>query len=319
MVIIGTDDGLFVWRSETSELSRLDSGCGRVTSVTVTGTGRFFAACDRARVLAGEIRDGISGELAEGLDRAPQCVASQGDGVYVGTAPAAVYRFDNAFRRWELLCDLQKMPFAADWTAPVGEPAVRSLAPHPNILGGLYADIHVGGIVRTLDGGLSWEPVSLGLELDVHQVVATPARPDNVYAATADGFYRSRNEGDRWDRMNEGLENLYCRAIAVHSTCPEVILISGSPSNPGEWASQGKRFAVFRSDDAGKSRTRVIHGIPAEISQEVDSFCLAFSVHHPARAYCASREGVLYQSQDMGLTWDEVATQLPPINALAST
>ncbi|MDX9972412.1 MAG: hypothetical protein RBU21_05400 [FCB group bacterium] len=318
MIIIGTDDGLFAWRPEEATLMRLGTDCGRVTSVAVTGTGRFFAVCGNARVIAGDVNSAEVAELNDGLEGVARCVATQGDGVYVGTVPAAVYRYDTAFKRWESLGDLRGMPFAANWTSHTGDPVVRTLAPHPNIPGALYADIHVGGIVRTLDGGLTWESISAGLDPDVHQVTTTPARPDNVYAATADGFYRSRTEGDRWDRMNEGLENLYCRAVTVHPTCPEVILLGCAPVSPAEWDEQNKRFAVFRSDDSGKTWRRVIHGLPAEMPAEVDSFFIAFSVHFPDRAFCARRDGILYQSLDMGMTWDEVANGLPRINALAA-
>lgn len=319
MILIGTDDGLFLWRTNFAAPERFGPAGVRITSIAATGTGRFYAVADKSRLLVGDPQEGVLDNAGDGFEGAPTCVATHGgEEVYVGTEPPAVYRLDASDRRWKPIGLLHAMPFAAGWSSPSGQAAVRSLAPNPNTRGALYADIHVGGIVRTLDGGLTWEPVAEGLEEDVHQVVTTPTRPDYVYAATADGFYRSRSEGDRWQKLNSGLENLYCRAVAVHPVCPEIILISGSPTSPGGWGTEGKRFALFRSDDAAKTWSRVAHGIPPEMPEEVDTFCLIFSDHHPDHAYCARRDGIIYFSPDTGLTWEEKFTGLPPIRALAA-
>lgn len=319
MIIIGTERGLLVWKPEHNSIDSFEGALGRVTSVAVTGTGDFFAVVDRERVVAGDAVEGHVETLAEGLDLTPASVATHGgEVVYVGTEPPAVFRLDRSLGRWERIGDLQSQPFAAGWSSPSGRAAVRSIAPHPDTPGGLYADIHVGGVVRTLDGGLTWEAVAKGLELDVHEVVTTPTRPSDVYAATADGFYRSYSEGDSWQRCNEGLENLYCRAVAIHPQCPEIILVSGSPMTPGEWGPEGKRFGVFRSEDRGDTWWRVMHGLPPEMPEEVDTFCLCFSTLYPDRAFCARKDGILYESLDTGLTWEEVVTGLPRIYALSA-
>ena len=72
---------------------------------------------------------------------------------------------------------------------------MRSVAPHPTNDRGLYLDIHVGGIMRTLDGGETWTRTTHGLELDVHEVATHAVNPHAVYTATADGFYISPDEG----------------------------------------------------------------------------------------------------------------------------
>jgi hypothetical protein len=46
----------------------------------------------------------------------------------------------------------------------------------------LLANVHVGGIPRSTDAGLTWQP-TIDIESDVHQVCAHPSRPDIVIAA----------------------------------------------------------------------------------------------------------------------------------------
>ena len=53
--------------------------------------------------------------------------------------------------------------------------------------GTIYANIHVGWIVRSRDGGETWENLQEGLEMDVHQVSTHPSDPEIVFAATRKG------------------------------------------------------------------------------------------------------------------------------------
>ena len=66
----------------------------------------------------------------------------------------------------------------------------------------LLANVHVGGIPRSLDGGASWRP-TLDIDLDVHEVSAHPSRPELVAAASAQGLCISRD--GPLDRVGGGL------------------------------------------------------------------------------------------------------------------
>jgi photosystem II stability/assembly factor-like uncharacterized protein len=170
-----------------------------------------------------------------------------------------------------------------------------------------YLDIHVGGIVRTRDGGRTWEAVNNGLEEDVHQVATHPSKPERVYAATADGFYLSEDEGATWQRRNEGVTNLYCRGIAVHPKNPDIILVSGSPSPPPSWRRGGPQFALFRTEDAGRTWRRVIDGLPCPCPSVIDTNNIAFSHADPDLVLCALRSGELFMSRDAGTKWEKAA------------
>jgi photosystem II stability/assembly factor-like uncharacterized protein len=57
------------------------------------------------------------------------------------------------------------------------------------------------GLFRSADGGESWKAVGKGLK-NMAAVAVNPRRPDEVYAATADGvIFRSADGGMRWERQ----------------------------------------------------------------------------------------------------------------------
>src|SRR5207249_1971591 len=80
--------------------------------------------------------------------------------------------------------------------------------------GTVYVNVHVGGVVRSRDGGRSWTP-TVDIESDVHQVLAHPSRAEVVLAAAADGFGVSRDCGASWRFITEGMHAHYLRAVAV--------------------------------------------------------------------------------------------------------
>ena len=113
----------------------------------------------------------------------------------IGTEPAHIYRLvdSGGTERLQAFDDLECQ---SKWYTPWGgPPAVRSFAHAGNTL---YADIHVGSIMRSADRGHSWDSVTAQLDDDVHQVVTCTAAPTRVYANTADAVYVSDDEGQTW-------------------------------------------------------------------------------------------------------------------------
>jgi len=153
------------------------------------------------------------------------CIAWARDGqLLVGTVSARLARV--AHNTLQFFESFDQVPERKLWNTPFGsEPDVRSLAVSTD--GTIYANIHVGWIVRTMDGGKTWKNLRKGLEMDVHQVEVNPSNPAIVFAATADGFYISEDRGDSFERRNTGLSNLYSRACACFPE-EEIYLLSSS-------------------------------------------------------------------------------------------
>ena len=58
----------------------------------------------------------------------------------------------------------------------------------------VLANVHVGGIQRSTDGGVTWRP-TIEVDSDVHEVRAHPSQPRIVIAASAIGLCISRDGG----------------------------------------------------------------------------------------------------------------------------
>ena len=224
----------------------------------------------------------------------------------IGTEPPHVYRMERGTpaRRIE---SFARLAVRDDWYTPWGgPPAVRSLA-HSGA--DVYADIHVGSIMRSADRGESWKPVTPGLHQDVHQVAVCPAAPERVYANTAQAVFVSGDRGDSWEHRSGGLPARYGRAVAVHPADPDCLLASVSRGPHAEGT--GK---LFRSDDAGRSWAHVRDGFPEVARDNVDTFRVAFDA---AGVAWAAVEETLYRSGDRGRRWQAVWSASSEIRAVS--
>ena len=98
------------------------------------------------------------------------------DIVYFGTSPAQVYRSENGGDSWESLglnqgSDVVTMDFPTRLIAITVDPADSNL---------IYAALEVGGVVRSRDGGRTWQDCKEGMALMKAAWTCTaslPARP----------------------------------------------------------------------------------------------------------------------------------------------
>jgi hypothetical protein len=75
---------------------------------------------------------------------------------------------------------------------------IRSVAANSNGII-LFANVDVGGIPRSVDGGRTWQP-TIDINSDFHEVRAHHADPDIIVAASAIGLCISRDAGATWHR-----------------------------------------------------------------------------------------------------------------------
>src|SRR5439155_24761820 len=77
-----------------------------------------------------------------------------------------------------------------------------------------HVNVHVGGIPRSRDGGATWEP-TIDVDADVHQVLTHPQDANLILAAAAVGLCVSRDGGDTYRFVTDGLHSSYARAGAI--------------------------------------------------------------------------------------------------------
>ena len=235
------------------------------------------------------------------------CCVVVGDRVYVGTDDARMLRLRDGSSVLEPMEAFDSAPGRNTWFAGsaivngqrIGPPlGVRSLA--VNSTGTiLFANVHVGGIPRSIDGGRSWQP-TIDINTDVHEVHAHPARPEIVVAAAAVGLCISRDSGASWVIEREGLHAPHCYAVAISG---DNILISAS-TDP--FAAEGRIYR--RSLKLDGSLVPIEGGMPSWTGGIVDTGCIAAN---GSFIVVADKAGNLYVSEDFGRAWSCRSTGLP--------
>ncbi len=235
--------------------------------------------------------------------------------LYAGTSPVGVYRSDDGGDSWRRLPNAVQ-PERVKMKSFVCR--VMRLVADPARPEELYAALEVGGVMRSLDGGETWDDCSSDLlklaelpqlkskidsdtdiegMLDGHAVCVSGAKPGTVFLAVRMGLFESGDRGSSWRSMEIGRFSplTYGRDILVSPANPRHLYACLSP------AARSKDGSLYRSQDLGETWTRFDHGVKAE------STMMAVALHRrdPEQVYCVSRSGQVFGTQDGGRTWAE--------------
>jgi hypothetical protein len=234
------------------------------------------------------------------------CCMAVRDVLYVGTDDARMLRLGDA-GALDPIDGFDRVAGRDTWFAGsaivngqrVGPPlGIRSVA--ANADGSvLFANVHVGGIPRSLDGGRSWEP-TIDIHSDVHEVRGHPSDPDVIAAASAVGLCMSRDAGATWMIEQDGMHAPHCSAVAFSG---EDVLVSAT-TDP--FAAQGRIYR--RPISIEGALTAVEDGLPLWTEGKVDTGCMA--TKGPVIAF-ADRGGNLYLSTAFGRGWSRIHSGLP--------
>ena len=286
-MLIATETDVFVW-----DLARPEP-------IVASKDFRAMAegATRRVIVLGGSILHDSGGQFKRlqcKIDQKVACILILTEAplrALIGTEQAHLYEINLESDNVSLMRQFAQLSCRDDWHTPWGgPPAVRSLAASVDCL---YADIHVGSIMRSLDGD-TWDPVTPDLNEDIHQVATSPAAPKRVYANTANAVYVSEDRGESWIHRGAGLASRYGRAIAVHPNDPDHLMASVSD---GPHVGNGQ---LYCSSDFGARWTHVTDGFPATTERNIDTFQVAFSADGTA---WATIDDTLYKSDNRGKSW----------------
>lgn len=197
----------------------------------------------------------------------------------VGTGPPAIYRDGREFA----------LPGSERWSFfPPDPPHVLTIVVWEKLI---VAGIEMGGLVRSRDGGGTWEVIGREVNEDVHRLHLDHADPDHLWVGAQDGLYETRDGGDSWNKV-PGTDGLYVHGIAVHRKEPRTMWL------------QARGGPILR----GPSWER-IRGVP-QPDYGVDAFDL--DPNDPATLYYGAGD-TLFRSRDAGRSWEIRARGLPNI------
>jgi hypothetical protein len=235
------------------------------------------------------------------------CCMAVRDTIYVGTEDARMLRLSPGGGALDPIDGFDRVAGRDSWFAGsaivngqrMGPPlGIRSVAANAN--GSvLFANVHVGGIPRSTDGGRTWQP-TIDINSDVHEVCAHPANPEIVVAASAIGLCISRDAGATWAIEHDGLHASYCSAVAFSG---DDILVAVSTDH---FAPQGR---IYRRPIKPDGETVAVEaGLPTWLNGIADTGCIATNGSAIA---VVDRAGTLYLSTESGLAWSRSNGELP--------
>ncbi|PYQ21410.1 MAG: glycosyl hydrolase [Acidobacteria bacterium] len=251
--------------------------------------------------------------------------ASEPDVLYCGVAPAALFESRDAGGSWRLVRGLFDHPHRPRWSPGGGGLCLHTILLHPTDRGRLLVAISTGGVYLTVDGGRTFRVSNRGIRADflpdkhpefgqcVHKVVRHPARPEQLFLQNHWGLYRSRDGGESWQDVANGVPSDFGFAMAAHPHDPDTVYIVPLESDGFRCVPEGK-LRVYRTRDAGRSWRPLARGLPQENAYEtVLRDALATDTRDPAGVYFGTRSGRVYGSRDEGASWKSIVDGLPPV------
>ncbi len=189
-------------------------------------------------------------------------MAFDGDAVFAGMEPAAIFVSRDGAASWRECTEVAKLRDAHKWSLPYSHEAgcIRGFAFHGTRA---YASVEVGGALRADDRGETWRlcdgstgnprldaPPAPYIYPDVHSIATHPSSPDLVFAPTGGGYYASRDGGKTW----ESLYDCYCRAVWIDATDAAHQILG-----PADGVSRNGRIEETR--DGGKTWRAASNGL----------------------------------------------------------
>jgi len=202
--------------------------------------------------------------------------------------------------------------------------AVIGIPGNPHIY---YVGTAAGGIFKSADGGVSWQPIfQYAAVSSVGALAVAPSNPNLVWAGTGEGnlrndvvtgrgVYFSPNGGRTW--QDAGLDDAgQISSIIINPTNPEVVLVGVVGDAWGPSAVRG----VFRTADGGKTWQKVLY-----VNDTTGVSDMAIDPQNPRIVYAGmwqirrypwemisgGQGSGIYKSLDGGVTWNKLTDGLP--------
>ena len=241
-------------------------------------------------------------------------ISAADGGVYAGTEPSRLFRSDDQGESWRELEALLELPSRPHWSFPPRPwtSHVRWIAPSPHDADLLLVGIELGGLMRSTDGGQSWQDHRPGAQPDVHSLAWHPQATERAYEAGGGGAAFSTDAGESWQAADEGRDRHYTWSVTVDPNDPDCWYVSAST---GPFAAHGLRdpqARIYRRRE-GESWKPLTGGLPESLPA-MPYALLATN----GRLFAGLANGELWQSRDQGDSWTPLQLRGDPLDGLVA-
>lgn len=327
-LLAGTSTGVFLVGSGQARQVLASRGVrtlGKIGDTVYAGTGDgLFASVDSGLTWTSAGLDGF--EVWQ--------VNDAGDGaIVVGTQPAGLFKSFDAGQHWQPVLPFNEAPDAQHWGIPLDPPVparARALVVDQHNCRRICVGVEVGGVMRSLDGGSTWQQILPGDNPDLHMMFQHPAKPDVLFASTGygrrdgiaemiegnAGVFVSNDFGATWTYRWQGVVPRYSRPMCIEARAPWPLTVGSAPTAFSAFRDDGGAGAMlYRSDDEGLSWRSL--GDARHSPSSANFHGLVCDPSSPGGVLTGTDSGEVWRvSADAD--WEMMAGDLPPVLALAA-
>lgn len=208
----------------------------------------------------------------------------------------------------------------------------------------LYGGTHDSGLLKSTDFGLTWNKADKGIDgQDIHGLAINPLDTNLIYAYSVNkGLFSTKDGAKSWNKVDDGPQNPNVKGLAYMATLTSMdrgMRKEGKTDIGYLWAGTGgglyssfacfcgwnpaqsiqtsitvyalaadplnksamliaEKDGLYRTTDEGKSFTKVN-------SELTNVGALWFDIENPKLVFAATNAGVIYESNDSGISWSK--------------
>jgi photosystem II stability/assembly factor-like uncharacterized protein len=273
------------------------------------------------------IGHGMHSTHVSAVSMSPARRSGAGSAIYAGTEPANLYRSENNGATWEFFPALPELPSSRTWSFPPRPWThhTRWITPHPEDPDLIYVGVELGGVMRSADGGATWEDRKAGSQFDCHSLAIPRSDTNRLYEAAGGGVAISLDRGATWQAADDGMDRHYAWSVAVDPADADCWYVSASTGAFAAHRQDGNARAVlYRTTDAQSWHPL---GIPANEApdallhhpNDVMPYALATLPEWPDGLIVGMRDGTILLSDDRGETFRRLETGIGGILTMSVT
>jgi photosystem II stability/assembly factor-like uncharacterized protein len=251
--------------------------------------------------------------------------------IFAGTKPPGVFVSRDGGQKWTELESFRRMRRWFWFTpAEAGDPYVLAITLSPADPDVIVAGVEAGAVLRSVDGGKSWEGHLKGAIRDCHSLAFHATDGNWVYEAGGYGAAFSRDGGATWQQPDPatlfdfirlmrgggvrpssgGLDRIYSFAVGADPARPEVWYISASPG-PFKAHVEGKAEAFIYRKSGDSPWKKLNGGLPQPLPHM--PYALLPDRDAPGHLYAGLSNGDVWHTADYGDHWQQLRFNLGSI------
>ncbi len=216
---------------------------------------------------------------------------------WVGAASGGLWKTEDHGENW--VCQTNDLPVLG----------VTALAVDPDDTDILYlatgdndaSDTYSIGVLKSLDGGATWETTGLSWEVDEFQIVTKLIMnfndPSTLIATTHNGIYKTEDGADTWEQ------------VFVGGTFKDLEV---DPSDSETWYAARSSTGIYKSTDGGDNWTHLTNGLPNNGNFSRIAIALCESEPDVIHALYSNNSSAFYgwyKTDDGGESWTLQSTE----------